>query len=78
MAAGWNPSRRAATMSVSSSAPQVRFPAAKSSAHMRKNVCDQSQEKPSLISARIFVLTVASRSSWNGVRIASNVPVENA
>src|SRR4029453_19096589 len=64
-------------MSSKFTAPYRKFAPTKSRAHVRRKACRHSQARPSLICVQIPLLS-SSRSSWNGVRIASSVPVEKA
>jgi hypothetical protein len=73
---GERPWRRAMTTNARTNPFQAKLLAANRKAHARKNRCRQSQAKPSPISARKLACR-AGRSSWNGVRIATNVASEN-
>ena len=65
------PCLRPTTITTRKSASKMRFVHEKSSAHARKKRWLQSQRTPSTSSAR-SAAGLSSRSSWNGVRIASS------
>ena len=65
------------TTTASSTPGPMKFASPKSSAHVRRNGRPQRKRKPSASRVRSDAWC-GSRSSWNGVRIASSERVENA